>query len=228
MPSTVTVDYKSLLSRLPEVDLAAVDVIEPLSFVGAAVDGLGLDGSGKGLGPRVENVWRHSVAVGVAANRLCQMSGVQGVACEGYFVGGALHDLGRVVLMRLCPDAYRRVLEFLEEDDREAFQVEREVLGFDHARLGADVARRWGLSDDLCDLIRHHHEGVNEDASLMLRLVCVANRCVKAMGFGSDVDGCHGIDGAWLTDAKFGVVDLPDLLAGLEEEAGDLGAVLGV
>ena len=44
------------------------------------------------------------------------------------------------------------------DSDLEPYQAERQVLGFDHAELGAALARNWHLPDILVNCIGFHHD----------------------------------------------------------------------
>jgi len=38
------------------------------------------------------------------------------------------------------------------------YQAEKEIIGIDHAELGAKLAQQWQLSPELIDAIRGHHD----------------------------------------------------------------------
>ncbi len=98
--------------------------------------------------------WRHAVATAVSAREIAK---VRRRSAETAFTGGLVHDIGRYVLAVCFPDAYERTLEWREHVDCLHLDAEREVLGIDHARVGAILARAWGLPEALEQDIACHH-----------------------------------------------------------------------
>jgi putative nucleotidyltransferase with HDIG domain len=98
--------------------------------------------------------WRHSIACGLCARHLARSLRLDdGTA----FTAGLLHDLGRLTLASLAPDWLEPVYDQRRQLDCTMLQAERDVLGTDHAELGAHVARRWHFGNDVVEAIRLHH-----------------------------------------------------------------------
>jgi putative nucleotidyltransferase with HDIG domain len=103
----------------------------------------------------MESFWRHSIACGLAARLLAaQRREPDG---ERFFVAGVLHDIGRLVLYLEVPDAAREALTRSRERDELLHVSEREVIGFDHAAVGAALLRAWRLPASLEEAVAHHH-----------------------------------------------------------------------
>src|SRR5450631_1462188 len=74
------------------------------------------------------------------------------------YIVGLLHDFGKLLLMQAQPAAY---LKIHGHDIREPDTIhirQREVLGYDHAVLGAHMLRKWGLPDPIPKIIAWHHQ----------------------------------------------------------------------
>jgi HD-like signal output (HDOD) protein len=73
-------------------------------------------------------------------------------------MAGLLRDVGVLLLQQTFPAAWaeltRRPADPLGD---EQCAREREAIGVDHAEVGAEVLRKWGLPDDVVEPIRHHH-----------------------------------------------------------------------
>jgi putative nucleotidyltransferase with HDIG domain len=103
----------------------------------------------------MDSFWRHSIACGLAARLLAaQRREPDG---ERFFVAGVLHDIGRLVIYLQAPDAARQALGRARERDELLHVCEREVLGFDHAAVGAALMRAWRLPASLEEAVAHHH-----------------------------------------------------------------------
>lgn len=99
--------------------------------------------------------WRHSLATALLAHQLAGQIGAG--QRSRYLLAGLLHDIGRAVACLLLPDASGRMLRRLAESpeaDRDALAIE--VLGFDHAELGAALLRYWRLPESVVAAVRHH------------------------------------------------------------------------
>ena len=69
-------------------------------------------------------------------------------------------------------------------------EVETELLGFDHAELGAQVAAAWSFPPELEEAIRYHHSP--HDATLkpaLAHCVHLADAACMMLGVGLGVDG---------------------------------------
>jgi HD-like signal output (HDOD) protein len=99
--------------------------------------------------------WKHSVACGVIARGLASLRRVPNV--EQLFTIGILHDIGRAVLFIVCPDTANYVVRESARTGQSLFEVERQVLGFDHARLAQILLESWNLPMCYCEAIGRHH-----------------------------------------------------------------------
>jgi putative nucleotidyltransferase with HDIG domain len=103
----------------------------------------------------VPSFWRHSIACGIAAALLAEAQ--HDPIPERLFVGGLLHDIGRLMLFVNAPEVSRQVLKRCEQEGALASQLERELAGFDHATLGAELIGQWGLPQTLAEMVGCHH-----------------------------------------------------------------------
>lgn len=122
--------------------------------------------------------WRHSIACGLCTRQLARNLRLDGNAA---FTAGLLHDLGHLVLASHLPEAQATVYALRAERDCQLLHAERELLGTDHAVIGALVAQRWHFGSDVVAAIRHHHEPPVAAAPGLVDLVHVANGFVHAV-----------------------------------------------
>lgn len=102
-------------------------------------------------------LWRHNLAVGLAAERLISALGAHGEQVDRAFVAGALHDVGKLALAAVYPRAYRDVILAAERRRTDATSCERVVFGVDHTVIGRRLATRWGMPPWLSAAIWLHH-----------------------------------------------------------------------
>lgn len=106
--------------------------------------------------------WRHSMITAIvskAVAKVCQRPEV----ADDAFSAGMLHDIGKVVLDTYFSKDYQNVLKLADMQEMpphgaKYFLLEEEVLGSSHAEIGAVVAEKWRLPNNLIEVIRFHHE----------------------------------------------------------------------
>jgi len=74
------------------------------------------------------------------------------------YIVGLLHDFGKLLLMQAQPAAYLKIHGHDISEPDTIHIREREVLGYDHAVLGAHMLRKWGLPDPIPKIIAWHHQ----------------------------------------------------------------------
>ncbi|HPO14466.1 MAG TPA: HDOD domain-containing protein [Candidatus Hydrogenedentes bacterium] len=99
-------------------------------------------------------LWRHSLAAAIAAERCAYAAGVP---VHGCFESGLLHDIGKVALDIVCPQEYEKVLQVAQKGTKRIRAVEQELLGVDHAEAGGLLGEHWNLPSSVTEAIRCHH-----------------------------------------------------------------------
>lgn len=74
---------------------------------------------------------------------------------EDAFIGGLLHDIGKVVLNNEYPDEFARVMERVYNDSVPFTVAEIEVFAFSHRELGAMIIKKWGFPESLELLLKY-------------------------------------------------------------------------
>jgi putative nucleotidyltransferase with HDIG domain len=132
----------------------------------------------------MESFWRHSVACGVAARALAARRREANV--ERYFVAGLLHDIGRPIIYMQAPEAARTAVQRSRETGRPLFEVEHDVLGFDHSHVGHALLEQWKLPSSLREAVQHHHHPERAQRfPVEAAVVHLSDVLANAMSFGS-------------------------------------------
>lgn len=105
----------------------------------------------------VNNFWQHSLYCALASRAIGKR--VRRVDPEAVFTAGLLHDIGELLIFNRLPVQARAALELVLDsgDELPVHLAERQIMGLDHAQVGAALARRWGLPPMLCECIECHH-----------------------------------------------------------------------
>ena len=107
-----------------------------------------------------QTFWRHSLAVAHAADVITRYvpTWATGRQPEHAFLAALLHDLGLLALGKHHAQEDAMVLARATEDRVARWQVERELLGVDHAEIGARLAAHWAFPESITSIIAFHHD----------------------------------------------------------------------
>ena len=133
-------------------------------------------------------LWRHSVAAALATQYLAEEIGLKNV--EMAFTAALLHDIGKLVIGNYLDVDFLAIEKVACEKGASFEEAEREVLGADHAQIGATVLEKWNLPPQIVAGVRWHHNPDTAGAdSPMIDLVHVADAMCLSMGIGPGRDG---------------------------------------
>ena len=152
------------------------------------------------------DLWGHSLTVAFGS-RLIASKKKPDMENDA-FAAGLIHDAGKLVL-----DAYiyeRRDLfeEFVLNGEQTFLNAEKEILGFDHSEIAAEVCKTWKIPKSLNNAIRYHHHPSRAHGDELTNIIHVADSLALMSGIGAGVDGM-----LYKTDSK--AIELLDL----DEEA---------
>jgi putative nucleotidyltransferase with HDIG domain len=132
------------------ITVIGINALRNLVLVTSAVSSL------SGLpAPRMQEYWQHSLRAGIIARTLavhCRMP-----EPEALFAVGLLHDIGVQIIAAKLPEIARELHCRACDTGRPIAEVEREVLGFDHAEVGAELLLAWRLPRTLIEPVAWHH-----------------------------------------------------------------------
>ncbi len=97
---------------------------------------------------------KHAVACGGVARFLASYAGV---SPDEAFTVGLLHDVGMLLVLQAGDSFYEELVDQMG-DGEPSSEEEVALLGFDHAQLGAEALRSWGLPSPLPEVVELHHD----------------------------------------------------------------------
>ncbi|MBW2609614.1 MAG: HDOD domain-containing protein [Deltaproteobacteria bacterium] len=100
-------------------------------------------------------LFNHALGTAMISERLADLT--RKVPADIAYTAGLLHDIGKVVLDQYMAIAYPLFYRRTQVDGDNLIGVEREVFGIAHTEAGGRLAESWSLSEDLVEVIRHHH-----------------------------------------------------------------------
>lgn len=129
-----------------------------------------------------DKFWRHSLATAFGCRLLAKrLRDKVMVDPDSAFSAGLLHDVGKIILVCFLHEEYLQFKEARDNNNTSMdFEIEQELLGFNHAEIGAFLTEQWKIPSKLTEAIACHH-GVGEinSESALSCIVFMANFLAK-------------------------------------------------
>lgn len=153
---------------------------------------------GGALGPslpgyRIDNgsLWRHSQLTALIAESVLRTVRTVKAEAPVAYTAGLIHDIGKLVISHaLTEDKQTAVRELIAPGNISLVEAEREVIGVDHAQVGACLLSNWNLPQILIEAVAHHHAPSSTPnypalSSIVHVADCIAHEVGSSPGFGS-------------------------------------------
>ena len=130
--------------------------------------------------------WKHSLAVGVTAKLIAKKRLLPPEIQEEFFIGGLLHDIGKIPLNNRYPEEYFRAMDLSEDTHQSLYISENQLLGTNHAQVGKLIADSWHLGKEITDVISEHHSTAMYEGGYkqLVYVVSLADYLVNTLGIG--------------------------------------------
>lgn len=130
--------------------------------------------------------WRRTILASSAARQVVTKAGV-GEADEA-FAAALFQDMGMLAIFAAEPKAYAPMVSRAGVYHTRLYEAEQKQWGFNHTTIGAELAERWRMPEQIVASIRYHHNP--SDAPQHLELV-------QAVALGSIIARTviEGVDG---------------------------------
>jgi hypothetical protein len=137
--------------------------------------------------------WRHSLGCALITQRMAQK--IEYPEPEKAYLAGLLHDLGFLVNSVLYTEGFRDCLRRAAEQHLPLHVIEEQVLGFSHCDTGPMLCQHWGLSKELVDAARCHHDvSLLSTAGPLACLVHLSDLLCRVCYLGYGYDEIMGVD----------------------------------
>ncbi len=110
--------------------------------------------SQKDAAEMMEKFWWHSSCTGIVAKSLS--SKINHYFKETEFIGGLLHDIGKLAMLQFDSTRYKQCQEIVTERLVLDEIAEKEVFGVTHIDVGNEIAKLWKLPEELTTVIVNH------------------------------------------------------------------------
>lgn len=173
--------------------------------------------------------WRHSLSVAFGAQTVETMSTGKPKPSEETYMCGLLHDLGILLLDQFLSDHYPNVLEEASKFEKELYEIEQDILGIDHAQVGAILMQRWQLPQVMHEAILYQYTPCAEGQKkpILTKSVHIANFACNNQGITNGIDALSNKFSqiAWF-DMNLSVSDIPIIIDSINANVAHANAIL--
>lgn len=121
-------------------------------------------------------LWRHSLLTAYTAVAVTALARRSMVDPAIAYTAGLIHDIGKIVITHaLNTEAQTTLRQLTEFGSKSLLEAEQEVVGCDHAEVGACLLKQWGLPEVLIESVANHHRPVTTPKPLLSAIVHVAD-----------------------------------------------------
>jgi putative nucleotidyltransferase with HDIG domain len=122
-------------------------------------------------------LWAHSYKTAFYAFNLVKNFHKDINILDDVYVGGILHDMGKIVFASAHPELMDHIRQFCDQKSLPPATFEDLAAGMNHAAIGALIARKWNFPEALIAAIRYHHDprSAPEEYRTLVDTVYLAN-----------------------------------------------------
>jgi putative nucleotidyltransferase with HDIG domain len=128
-----------------------------------------------------EELWRHSLTAAWSAEIIVKSGIVIGEPSAAFTVG-MLHDIGKLVIAQFLSDESQAAIRARIATGLASVEAEREILGTDHAEVGACLLYLWRLPEEIVEAVSNHHHPAFEPELKLSAVAHVANCLAQLSG----------------------------------------------
>jgi putative nucleotidyltransferase with HDIG domain len=177
---------KKISSVKQAVAYLGMERVASMVVMGSSAENFRQPTAGYNLGEK--DLWRYSVSSALIAQGLAERKGLAEVA--GIFTAALLKDIGKLILGTYVEESLSVIMEKVQQAEMSFLDAEREVLGIDHAQLGAKAAEKWHFPQLMVDRIRYHHSPLEAGIDdLSVPIIYLGDCICMMMGIGVGADG---------------------------------------
>lgn len=165
------------LNRIKEL-LSATPVIEEITELGKNVSTF----------PWI-NFWKHSIGTAILTREVLSLAEKK-YEDESDYVAGLLHNLGKLILAITFPDLFQKLCKESFRDSLHAIEIEKQIIGWDHAKIGAYYLWNHHISDEIVEAVHwHNNPGESKENNELASAIQVADLLTCQLGV-TGIENC--------------------------------------
>lgn len=176
---------------------------------------------------RWRDFWHHCLGTAILAGDLAQNPDAESDELE--YICGLVHDVGKIVMASTFPDHFVEIHRRAAEAEGSLLDLEDEVLGMNHAELGARYLEAQQLPEEIIEATRFHHNPADGgEHAHRAAAVSLADLCIRAadLGFSGNLEAVA--PEAWRESPDWELLATSDKAAAMSRIAERLGRLRAI
>lgn len=142
----------------------------------------------------LKSFWTHSFAVGLFSEITARSLQLKNPSDS--FVGGLMHDMGKLILLELSPEQLSKIIKHSQDHFTSFLDSEIAFKESTHVDLGVGLAKHWRLPQTIILAIQFHHQAIKADEAAIkatpreATIVAWANLWVNTKNIGHSGNNC--------------------------------------
>ena len=137
--------------------------------------------------------WRHSLGCAMVCRKFSEK--LASSDHDKAYMAGLLHDIGFLVNCLAFSEEFGVAIKHALQEQIPFGEAERATMGFTHCETGRALAEKWHLSNDIVQVIAHHHAPELSDAAQpLVALVHLSDLLCRVRGLGYGYYERHKVD----------------------------------
>ena len=144
-------------------------------------------------------LWNHSIGTAILTREILSSTTLH-VDDDTDYLTGLLHNVGKVVMAYAFPTELRTLMTTPAKSAADFCRLERELIGWDHARIGAHFLDRHHLSEEIITAVKFHNDPAKATShSFFAAAVQVADHLVRHAGISDGFEPLPPVEAdSWL------------------------------
>ncbi|MCM8535796.1 MAG: HDOD domain-containing protein [Lentisphaeraceae bacterium] len=132
----------------------------------------------------LEEFWKFSIASGLEAKILSSYSKQK--SNDRIFVGGLLHNIGKLLMATAEPDLYEVCCQVSRDHNLSCFDAETKVFGFSHMDVNRVLMKSWNIPQSISEISSNYlTPEVSNELETESNFILVAHGICSALGLGT-------------------------------------------
>ena len=137
--------------------------------------------------------WRHSLGCAMVCRKFSEK--LASSDHDKAYMAGLLHDIGFLVNCLAFSEEFGVAIKHALQEQIPFGEAERATMGFTHCETGRALAEKWHLSNDIVQVIAHHHAPeLSKTAQPLVALVHLSDLLCRVRGLGYGYYERHKVD----------------------------------
>lgn len=154
--------------------------------------------------------WTHLMSTAIGAELLAKT--INYPEREEAFLGGLLHDLGKVAMSNIMPEVFEMTIKVSKHKKISFKEAENLLDSYSHESIGKLLFKQWGLSDQIINTAGFHDsvdDLSDENTKMIVQIIHISNITTNTLyygysgNFGIEIPNINAWNNLGLTPKKY-------------------------